>query len=70
MAFKRRRDKAGAAEPTAPDFQHSSGANTLEGLLGDHTLTPEAEMEVPKGYRARSIAKAEKAEKAEKRKAG
>jgi hypothetical protein len=60
MGFKRRRDKARATEPAAPEFEHSSGANTLEGLLGDHTLTPEAEIDAPKGYRARSIAKTEK----------
>ena len=61
MGFKQRRAKGSEAEPpAAPQFQHSSGANTLEGLLGEHTLTEEAEAHVPKGYRARSIAKTEK----------
>ena len=60
MAFKPRRTKTRDLEPDAPGFRHSSGANTLEGLLGEHTLDAGAELEAPKGYRARSIAKTEK----------
>ena len=61
MGFKQRRARAREAEqPTPPQFQHSSGANTLEGLLGEHILNEEAEANAPKGYRARSIAKTEK----------
>jgi hypothetical protein len=66
MGFKQRRAKAREAEQPAAEFEHSSGANTLEGLLGEHTLNEEAaEPNAPKGYRARSIAKA-----TENRKAG
>jgi hypothetical protein len=60
MAFKQRKTKTHEAEPEAPGFRHSSGANTLEGLLGQHTLDAEADMNAPKGYRARSVAKTEK----------
>ncbi|MDQ1534774.1 MAG: hypothetical protein QOF28_2535 [Actinomycetota bacterium] len=64
MGFRQRRakvdEKADEAEPEAPKFHHSSGANTLERLLGQHTLAEETEMSPPKGYRARSIGKTEK----------
>jgi hypothetical protein len=61
MGFKQRRGKGREADqPAPPQFQHSSGANTLEGLLGEHTLKEEAEPNAPKGYRARSIARTEK----------
>jgi hypothetical protein len=60
MGFKQRRGKEREAEEPVPEFQHSSGANTLEGLLGAHTLNEEAEANAPKGYRARSIGKVEK----------
>jgi hypothetical protein len=60
MGFKRRRAKARKVESDAPEFRHSSGASSLEEVLGEHTLTEEAEVTAPKGYRARSIAKTEK----------
>jgi hypothetical protein len=60
MSFKSRksdREKNGAA---APSFEHASGYTDLESVLGDHTLNAEQEAVTvaPKGYRARSIAKA------------
>ena len=59
MGFKKRRDKRPEAGKNAPEFEHSSGASNLEKLLGEHTLDDDAEPVVPKGYRARSIAKSE-----------
>ena len=53
-----RRDKRSEKrEGRRRDFDHSSGATDLEGLLGEHTLDDAAEPIAPKGYRARSIAK-------------
>jgi hypothetical protein len=60
MGFKRRPAKTAKGEPDAPEFRHSSGANSLEEVLGEHTLAEEADVTAPKGYRARSIAKTEK----------
>ena len=64
MGFRKRRDKRSKAVKDASvkdgaQFRHSSGATNLEGLLGEHTLDEATELEVPKGYRARSIAKSE-----------
>jgi hypothetical protein len=66
MGFKKRRDKrpeaierAGDSPHSSSGFEHSSGATNLEGLLGEHTLDDAAAPVVPKGYRARSVAKSE-----------
>jgi hypothetical protein len=66
MAFKNRRARKDETvvsdDAPAPAFEHASGYTDLAGLLGEHTLDAEQEAAavVPKGYRARSIAKAER----------
>jgi hypothetical protein len=59
---KRRVKRPDAAEVSGrpAEFEHSSGATNLEGVLGDHTLKEADEVAAPKGYRARSVAKTEK----------
>ena len=65
MAFKNRRahkDEAVVSnDGPPPEFTHASGYTDLAGLLGEHTLDAEQEAAAvaPKGYRARSVAKAE-----------
>jgi hypothetical protein len=62
MRFKVRRAKRPDAHEVAPapaEFEHSSGATNLEGVVGEHTLTEAAEAAAPKGYRARSVAKSD-----------
>ena len=57
MSFKSRKTEKKGDGPT---FEHASGYTDLESVLGDHTLNAEREAHTtaPKGYRARSIAKA------------
>jgi hypothetical protein len=61
MAFKKRRARRAEAAAEG-QFHHASGYSDLAGVLGDHTLDAEQEAAAiaPKGYRARSVAKAEK----------
>ena len=60
MSFKTRKSERQKDGATAAGFQHASGYTDLESVLGDHTLNAEREAHTtaPKGYRARSIAKA------------
>ena len=61
MSFKRRARRSGekTTASEAPEFRHASGYADLAGLLGEHTLNSDSEPSVPKGYRARSVAKLE-----------
>lgn len=60
MRFRKRRAQQSDAREVADrpaEFEHSSGATDLEGVLGEHTLKDAVEATAPKGYRARSVAK-------------
>jgi hypothetical protein len=62
MSFMQRRARRSGEKATAneaPEFRHASGYADLAGLLGEHTLNSDSEPSVPKGYRARSVAKLE-----------
>ena len=60
MSFRTRKSDRQKDGAKAPGFEHASGYTDLASVLGDHTLNAEREAHTtaPKGYRARSIAKA------------
>lgn len=59
MGFKKRRAPQAEAVAAGP-FHHASGYLDLAGVIADHTLSASQESapSAPKGYRARSVAKA------------